>query len=308
MNRVLGDVLGLVTLSKGGSWHFLICQGGLDDQSSCLDNFMGTAKILTEAMTTLNPQSSTPLYHQLADLLLDRIHRGVYALGTKIPSEPELARTFGIGRPTVRQATDQLIRQRCLERRRGSGTFVTEPPEQVDLFMLAGTMASFQKGGVEVTTTLLQRPRQVLVEAEQHEQAANPFAGRTAYFLSRRSKVRKVPVLLEEIWLDPVHFPGLGRQALAGRSLAELADEQYGLRPSSADQTFRIDRPGADRARSLGLSNRDSVLVVQRTLHFPQVRGGIYAELYCRTDQLVFSQTLTQHLGEPERAGEKLHE
>ena len=65
---------------------------------------------------------------------MGRIRAGEYTLGSRIPSEPELARTFGIGRPTVRQATDQLIQKRRLERRRGSGTFVTEPPAEVDLF------------------------------------------------------------------------------------------------------------------------------------------------------------------------------
>ena len=105
-----------------------------------------------------------PLYHQLADWLMAGIlAAGEFAAGDRIPSEPQLARTFGIGRPTVRQATDLLIRRRRLERRRGSGTFVVEPPEQVDLFSLAGTMASFQRGGVDVRRALLKRPRIVRV-------------------------------------------------------------------------------------------------------------------------------------------------
>ncbi|MFT5696570.1 MAG: GntR family transcriptional regulator [Myxococcota bacterium] len=239
-------------------------------------------------MTALNPQSPIPLYHQLADLLLGRIRAGEYPLGSRIPSEPELARTFGIGRPTVRQATDRLIRKRCLERRRGSGTFVTEPPEQVDLFTLAGTMASFQRVGIDVKTTLVRRATRIEVEADSE----NPFTEREAYFLSRLSKVRDAPVLLEEIYLDPEHFPGLGRLPLAGRSLAELADEHFHMRPTSADQNFRVCRPGAERAELLGLSSRDDVLLVKRTLHFAHARSAIFAELYCRTDQLVFSQTL----------------
>ncbi len=244
-------------------------------------------------MTLLNSDSPIPLYHQLADVLLERIRRGEYALGSQIPSEPELARTFGIGRPTVRQATDQLIRKRCLERRRGAGTFVTEPPEQVDLFTLAGTMASFRKQGIQVKTTLVQRPRRTRVEADPQSPASqNPFLGREAYVLSRISRVRNTPVLLEEIYLDPESFPGLERIALAGRSLAELADEHFHLRATAADQNFRIHRPSAERAELLGVAGDESVLLVQRNLHFGEARDVIYAELYCRTDQLVFSQTL----------------
>lgn len=258
-------------------------------------------------MTALNPDSPVPLYHQLATVLLERIRQGEYALGDRIPSEPELAKTFGIGRPTVRQATDQLIRKRCLERRRGSGTFVTQPPEQVDLLTLAGTMASFRKGGIPAKTTLLSRPRQIRVEGDAGAGPAldveNPFLGREAYFLSRLSRVRDEPVLLEEIYLDPAHFPGLGRLPLAGRSLAELAEEHYHLRPIAADQNFRVLRPDAERAERLGLTKRSDVLLVRRTLHFPHAPNALYAELYCRTDRFVFSQTLTAESMSPEPTG-----
>lgn len=241
-------------------------------------------------MTALDPRSPIPLYHQLAEVLSARIDSGEYRLGARIPSEPELARTFGIGRPTVRQATDQLVKGRRLERRRGSGTFVTEPPERVDLFTLAGTMASFQQRGIQVKTTLVQRIRRIVVP----EDAENPFAAREAYHLVRLSRVRSAPVLLEEIYLDPDRFPGLGRVSLAGRSLSEFVDEHYRMRPTSADQNFRVCRPDAERASLLESAPREPLLLVKRTLHFAASRDAIHAELYCRTDQLVFSQTLTE--------------
>jgi GntR family transcriptional regulator len=247
---------------------------------------------------SLNTRSPIPLYHQLADWLLAGIRAGEFAAGSRIPSEPELARTFGIGRPTVRQATELLIRRRRLERRRGSGTFVVEPPEQVDLFSLTGTMASFRRGGIDVRTRLLKRPRIVRVGADSE----NPFAHRDAYHLVRLSRVRREPalpdpgwdpVLLEEIYLDPAHFAGLESVSLAGRSLSQLIDEQFHLRPESANQNFRIYRPDPERAKHLGLGPNDVALLVKRFLHFPRAHNAIYAELYCRTDQLVFSQTLS---------------
>lgn len=95
----------------------------------------------------LNPDSPLPLYHQLADLLLSRIRGGDYQTGSRIPSENQLATAFGIGRPTARQAIDVLVRKGYLSRRRGSGTYVCEPRQEVDLFSLDGTSASFQKKG-----------------------------------------------------------------------------------------------------------------------------------------------------------------
>ena len=239
-------------------------------------------------MPALNPESPLPLYRQLADLLLARIRAGEYTSGSRIPSEPELARTFGIGRPTVRQATDLLVRRLCLERRRGSGTYVVKPPEQVDLFSLAGTLASFERGGVAVRTSLAKRTRRVHIEPDPE----NPFSGREAWFLSRLSRVSGEPVLLEDLTLDLDRFPGLDRHSLAGRSLSRLVDEQYHLRPVSADQNFRVARAGARRGELLGCGPREPLLLVKRTLHFPGAPAALFAELACRTDRLVFSQTL----------------
>jgi GntR family transcriptional regulator len=237
---------------------------------------------------SLNSDSPIPLYRQLADVLLTRIRAGEYPAGSKIPSEPQLSRDFRIGRPTVRQATDLLIRRRRLERRRGSGTFVVEPPEQVDLLSLAGTMASFEKTGLDVRTVLLRRPRRVRVEGDLE----NPFRGRSAWFVSRLTRVDKEPVLLERLWLDLEQFPDLGRISLADRSLSRLAEDHYHLRPESADQNFRVTTLDATDAEHLILPTGTPVLLVKRHIHFPNARSAVFAELTCRTDRLVFSQTL----------------
>ena len=72
----------------------------------------------------LNPKSPVPLYHQLADILLERIRSGIYTTGQMIPSETGLAQQYGIGRPTVRQAMETLVQKGVIQRRRGAGTFV----------------------------------------------------------------------------------------------------------------------------------------------------------------------------------------
>ncbi len=75
----------------------------------------------------LNPNSPVPLYHQLAEIISDRIRSGEYEPGQAIPSETALARQYHIGRPTVRQAMDVLAHKHLIQRRRGAGTFVQLP-------------------------------------------------------------------------------------------------------------------------------------------------------------------------------------
>jgi len=70
--------------------------------------------------------SPVPLYSQLADLLRQRVQRGVWAAGAKVPSLEALVIEFQVARVTVRQAIDILTREGILLPQRGRGTFVTE--------------------------------------------------------------------------------------------------------------------------------------------------------------------------------------
>jgi GntR family transcriptional regulator len=68
-----------------------------------------------------------PLYYQLQEVLKEQIESGVWATGEALPSEPELARRFGISRVVVRQALAILEDDRQIVRIKGRGTFVSEP-------------------------------------------------------------------------------------------------------------------------------------------------------------------------------------
>jgi GntR family transcriptional regulator len=235
----------------------------------------------------LDAASPLPLYHQLAEELLAQIRSGSYGPGQKLPSEHALAARYGVGRPTVRQATDSLVQRGLLVRRQGSGTFVRQVPAQVDLFSLAGTLVSFERGGVALATRLLGRPKVHVIDDATH-----PLHGREATRVMRLSKVDETPVLLEEIDLDAEHFPAFSRIPLQGRSLSEVVEQRYRLRPQCADQTFRVTRLDAARAASLALARGAPVLAVDRTLHFPRAERAIFARMFCRTDRLMFSQRL----------------
>jgi GntR family transcriptional regulator len=236
----------------------------------------------------LNPGSPLPLYQQLAELLSREIASGGLAPGGRLPSEPELARRHRIGRPTVRQATELLVQRGLVERRRGSGTFVRATPKRVDLFSLGGTLSSFREGGLDLSTKLLGKLAERRIAADPD----NPFSERRAFVLNRLSSVAERPVLLERLYFDPELFPGLERLPLAGASLSRVVEEHYYLKPTHAEQSFRVAVPTDDVRQALGTASRAAVLLVKRSLYFPRAPRAIFGELYCRTEELVFSQTI----------------
>lgn len=237
----------------------------------------------------LNPQSPVPLYYQLADILMAKIRSGEYSPGTRIPSEHQLAAAYGIGRPTARQATDLLVRKRILVRRRGSGTYVQPAAKEVNLFSLAGTTSAFHQEGISVTTTLLEGPRLQTVTGAD---GTNPFNGKPAYFLSRLRTVETHPVLIEEIYLDSTVFRDIDRMDMRHQSLSRIVEEQFFLRPTGGKQQFRIDYVHGERAEALEVAADAPILLVNRYIHFSDLENAVYAEMYCRTDQFVFSQTI----------------
>ncbi|MFA9381447.1 MAG: GntR family transcriptional regulator [Acetanaerobacterium sp.] len=66
-----------------------------------------------------------PKYKALAAFLKTEIENGHYNYGDRLPSENELAQTYNMSRETVRQAISRLSVDGLIERRRGSGTYVS---------------------------------------------------------------------------------------------------------------------------------------------------------------------------------------
>lgn len=235
----------------------------------------------------LNAQSPVPLYRQLADRILADINAGVHQVASRIPSEHELADAFDIGRPTVRQATDMLVRQGRLERRRGSGTYVLPPTRSIDLFSLAGTSAALGESDLDAKLTLVSGPvRESINTATSDEPQADTFR------VERCAIVEGKPVLFETLWFNADLFHGLDKLTLADQSLSALVRDRYFLEPTSADQTFYAITADAKIAAQLKVAVGKPLLRVLRVLHFGETQHALTVEIICLTDQFEFSQTL----------------
>lgn len=69
------------------------------------------------------------LYRQIADQLRSLIERGEYAVGSRLPTERELAHQLRVSRPTVREALIALEVEGRVRIRVGSGIYVIDPSD-----------------------------------------------------------------------------------------------------------------------------------------------------------------------------------
>jgi GntR family transcriptional regulator of arabinose operon len=68
---------------------------------------------------------TTPKYRAIMQMLSSAIDSGTYGVGSRLPSEHQMVRNYGASRVTVIRALQELRSQGYIERRAGSGTFVS---------------------------------------------------------------------------------------------------------------------------------------------------------------------------------------
>ncbi len=76
------------------------------------------------ARETVDPQSATPVYMQVAEILRARIESGQLLPDRPVPSETQLQQEFGVARGTARKAIAVLREQGWVITVMGRGSYV----------------------------------------------------------------------------------------------------------------------------------------------------------------------------------------
>lgn len=84
-------------------------------------------------MSDTPDKSQDRLYQDLARGLIEELASGRYPVGARLPAERELAATYNVSRPTVREAMIALEVQGLVEVRVGSGAYVRRLPGKEDI-------------------------------------------------------------------------------------------------------------------------------------------------------------------------------
>ena len=207
----------------------------------------------------LDRTSFVPLYYQLQEVLKEQIESGRWAPGEALPSEPELARRFGISRVVVRQALAILEDDRQIVRIKGRGTFVAPPKLDARAGGLSRLLVAPRPPDVAVQT-LDARPAHV-EESIRQELGAGPDEDvlRVTTCLS----LRGVPLSIsysffrrdEAGWLEAAARPGrqIPADLVLGAHGIELAHARIAVETSQCGQ-FEADRFGIPHRASVFLA------------------------------------------------------
>lgn len=94
----------------------------------------------------LEPIKRSRIYEQIVQQIEHMVSEGRLKPGSRLPTERELAATFGVSRTSVREALRALELRGIIEGKQGGGTFVKQvSPEQVVQPLVAAVLAGKQE-------------------------------------------------------------------------------------------------------------------------------------------------------------------
>lgn len=99
-----------------------------------------------QSLPSLSRESVVPLYFQLQELLKQEIEIGRWHADDRLPSEHDLAESFGVSRVVVRKALDVLRRDNQIYSVQGKGSFVGPPKIDYDGGGLSRLLTRFPQG------------------------------------------------------------------------------------------------------------------------------------------------------------------
>lgn len=193
--------------------------------------------------------------------------------GDRLPSENQLSALYGVSRITIRQALTALEDEGAIERRQGSGTFVSESNPHVthDLTISEPWRARFEREGHSAGSTQ--------VDAEP---AAIPYGARKGMGLDAATKlvqlrrvhvVDGVPIGLVDSWVSLAAAPGIDEEPLLNGSLTDTLRERYGIGFSKAEGWMSVGEIRSEDAALLGSPEGTAAFVVEELLRDTQGRG-----------------------------------
>lgn len=209
--------------------------------------------------TGIDPTSPVPKHLQLKDLLSRLLADGLEP-GSPIPSERDLAETYGLSRMTVRQAINALVVDGRLERRLGRGTFVAQPKMDVQIRLVGFTEDMRRRGMVASSRTL----------SFERIQASTALAGRLeiesgdpVVRLVRLRYADEIPMAIERTHIPERLAPGLLDNGVP-ESLYRYLSDEYGITLTWGEQQIEAATTAAEDAPILGIRADGVVLIMAR--------------------------------------------
>lgn len=195
-------------------------------------------------MTQFSVEHSSPLaaWGQVTRDLRRRIDQGEMTPGARLSTERELSEQYGVSRITIRQALDNLSRDGYIQRRQGSGTFVSDRVVTVqhDLRLTTPWRDRLHQLGHSSRSQALETAGNSSVPTGLARDLQLEVGDTEMLYFKRLQLVDDAPIGITESWVPAALAPDLRDRPLIDGSLSTTLRERLGLSSHSVDNFLEV--------------------------------------------------------------------
>lgn len=239
--------------------------------------------------------TTEPLYMQLADKMKEKITRGTWVKGSKIPSERDLIVLYDVSRITVRAAIAELSNVGILEKVHGKGTFVVSKTIVQDLGGMYSFSDEMKKKGKASSTKVLEK--RVIVANDFLSNKLNIAENTKLIELIRlRIDSDNKPLLMEKSYFPFDRYEFLMEEELNEFSLYDMLEKKYSITFDYAVEKFKASKLDQSEMQILNPDgkNEDYGMLIRRTSYKDNVIE-YYSSQITLGDVFEFSIKLQNH-------------
>ncbi len=213
--------------------------------------------------TTTDPSDRSPKYEQIYREIREELRAGYYTVGSRLPTENQLASRFGVSRDTIRRSLDRLVQSGFVQSRQGSGYQVMALSPATETCLTSFTdivLRSGRKPGAKLVSI------QTLESDELPPALVHPdLVGEKVGVITRVRTIDDDPVLLVRTYMRasdmqlarPQDFPEMGPD----QSILRILQRRFHMSWCSAKETILAVPADEEAARELDIDVGSPVLL-----------------------------------------------
>lgn len=203
-----------------------------------------------KVITMIDKSSPIPAYHQIASDLIDRVNRGEWKIGDKLPPETLLVEEYDVSRVTMRQALSELEGRGIITRQRGRGSFLSMNPTP---FTENLNFPSPKSGGKKTDHQQTRILEWKLVNSAplNVQQMFGLPENQSLIFLSRVFVRNGKPIGLSHIWFPMEMVPDIMARGLVNKSVTDTLNAYYNYRVKRIENYIEAGKMNAEEANIL---------------------------------------------------------
>jgi DNA-binding GntR family transcriptional regulator len=226
---------------------------------------------------------SKPLYVRIQEYIAELILTGKLKPEDKLRSEREFSDELGVSRMTVRKAMTELVNEGLLDRRHGSGTYVSKPKVTYESHEMVNYVQAMQARNIATFSQLLDMEE--IVASRRLSETLQIEIGDPIIRVSLLRLANRVPVILERVFFPCALFPDLQEWNLEKSSIFDLITTVYKVKPQRVSQTLEAVAASDVVARQLRVDESFPLLMMTRIIYSRETdKPVVFAQDFLRSD------------------------